>query len=62
VLIEEGFTEGNVVHTSVGSCLPFLFYHPPAKRHFLWGDPDPVRPTTTCELFSRKLTTIESLA
>ena len=56
--INTAFTTGDMVlHTSVGSFLPFLFYQPPVEHYLLWGDPNPRKPATTYELFGGKIAT-----
>ncbi|MFC1975345.1 glycosyltransferase family 39 protein [Chloroflexota bacterium] len=50
-----------VLHTSVGSFMPFLFYQPPAEHYLLWGDPDPRKSATTFELFGGKIATLNDL-
>ncbi len=61
--INAEFAEGDVVlHTGVGSFLPFLFYQPPAEHYLLWGDPDPRLGAATYELFGGKIATRETIA
>jgi mannosyltransferase len=57
------FVPGDVVlHTGVGSFLPFLFYRPPPAHYLLWGDPDPRLAAATYELFGGKIATYETIA
>jgi hypothetical protein len=49
-----------VIHTSVGSFLPFLFYDPPDEHYLLGGEPNPRKPAETYELFGGRITTLET--
>lgn len=51
-----------VVHTSVGSFMPFLFYQPPAEHYLLWGDPDARKSAKTFELFGGRIITRDNIA
>ncbi|GAB4536642.1 MAG: hypothetical protein Kow0063_22410 [Anaerolineae bacterium] len=54
--IAEEFKPGDMVlHTSVGSFLPFLFYEPPSAHFLLWGDPDPHLPASAYESFGGRI-------
>jgi uncharacterized membrane protein len=56
-----GFETGDMVlHTSVGSFLPFLFYRPPAEHFLLGGEPHPRKPAETYELFGGRVTSLEA--
>jgi hypothetical protein len=52
-----------LVHTSIGSYLPFLFYTEPEDNYLLWGgeQTDPCKPPSTYELFGGKVVTQNSL-
>lgn len=50
-----------VLHTSVGSFLPFLFYEPPSEHYLLWGDPDPHLPASAYESFGGRIASRETL-
>ncbi len=51
--------EDMVLHTSVGSFLPFLFYEPPSEHYLLWGDPDPHLPASAYEAFGGRIVSRE---
>jgi mannosyltransferase len=54
--VDAHFVPGDMVlHTSVGSFLPFLFYQPPAEHYLLWAEPNARKPAETYELFGGKL-------
>jgi len=50
-----------ILHTSVGSFMPFLFYQPLIEHYLLWGDPDPRKSAETFELFGGKVVTRDDL-
>jgi hypothetical protein len=50
-----------VLHTSVSSFMPFLFYHLPDEQYLLWGDPDPRKSAETFELFGGKVVSRDDL-
>lgn len=50
-----------VLHTSVGSFLPFLFYEPPSAHYLLWGDPDPHLPASAYEALGGRIVSREAI-
>jgi uncharacterized membrane protein len=63
VFINAQFEPGDMVlHTSVGSFVPFLFYHMPVEHYLLWGDPDPRKSKNAFEQFGGRITTRDQLS
>lgn len=61
--INAQFEPGDMVlHTSVGSFVPFLFYPMPDAPYLLWGDPDPRKTKSAFEQFGGKIITRDQLS